>query len=147
MIKHQHPPFFIIFFFEPQTSNILNILHVSFSSGFQTIKGFGNTKNPHHFFFCRGASGPFLFRWRSCSVVRRRRLTECSGNRQGIELGEIFVVEAGPKVAPRKTRAATESGEAVSFWWWFHKYFLFLTSIWGNDPFWLTSFKWVQTTN
>ena len=30
--------------------------------------------------------------------------------------------------------------------WWFQIFFMF-TPIWGNDPFWLIFFKWVETTN
>ena len=30
--------------------------------------------------------------------------------------------------------------------WWFQIFFIF-TPIWGNDPFWLIFFKWVETTN
>ena len=32
------------------------------------------------------------------------------------------------------------------FSWWFQIFFMF-TPIWGNDPIWLTFFRWVETTN
>ena len=31
--------------------------------------------------------------------------------------------------------------------WWQLKYFLFSPEPWGNDPFWLIFFRWVETTN
>ena len=31
--------------------------------------------------------------------------------------------------------------------WWFQVYFLDLKPKWGNDPSWLTFFRWVQTTH
>ena len=39
----------------------------------------------------------------------------------------------------------------ISFWailagWWFQILFIFIP-IWGNDPIWLTCFKWVESTN
>ena len=34
----------------------------------------------------------------------------------------------------------------VTSGWWFQTFFIF-TPTWGNDPFWLIFFRWVETTN
>ena len=56
------------------------------------------------------------------------------------------------KLLPRKLTAKApekrclEDFRLVFSTWWFQTWFIF-TPIWGNFPFWLIFFRWVETTN
>ena len=58
----------------------------------------------------------------------------------------LHLYSVKPLLSRVPLKVSLEYSRITTTRWWFQIFFIFIPT-WGNDPIWLTFFKWVETTN